>query len=203
MPPLVTAESDDIDEDDEAEDSYALIWLVFKKLQVTEYTNIDDVDDYLRNNEMLIGDQSLHKVGRRASKSTSFLHYLLKGGHTRDYDNRILLIKWVMAKFPTLYLEGVAVGKSILHAAPIKYMAIPKTEFLRKFIEIYPTQVVEILKHTTPEQNLQGELLNRIIPIVRTSAPPQFLEFFGECPEESESSQVGRTINIMYGNMLI
>ncbi|KAI0102608.1 hypothetical protein GGR51DRAFT_527065 [Nemania sp. FL0031] len=191
QPGVVKVESDE--DDHNIDYSYSIIWHFFRKFNDTPHTTTEDVDNYLQSDEVFTSRHLLN-VGEKGSSFASFIHYLLPRRVNAQENKRFLLITWVMRKYPKLYLEGAGAGKSILDVALLyDYLDIKiMTGFLRKFIELYPNEVVDILKKMEEKDihNL-GKVLHSIIPVIRNSAPSQFLRFFREHPEETLSVKTG------------
>ncbi|PNP61158.1 hypothetical protein FNYG_14115 [Fusarium nygamai] len=115
----------------------------------------------------------------------SFLHFCLKA--TLGFNESLPLFNWAMKKYPELYLEGVDRGKSILHLAATKCKASPEKEYLSILIQLYPSQLSDILGKSPVEQ--RGKLLLDIIPFIKSCTCPRFLSFFGYRSIELEPTQ--------------
>lgn len=142
--------------------------------------SISDIDKHLRSKEAT----ELKDVAERGSENLSFLHFLLRA--PEQFKERVPLIKWAMHTCPQLYLVGVESDQSIMHLAAKRCKAAPEKEYLSSLINMYPGQLAEILE----KSRSQEELLRDVIPFIRSSAPPEFLEFLGELPEAPHTEKV-------------
>ncbi|KAI0531583.1 hypothetical protein GGR58DRAFT_229212 [Xylaria digitata] len=166
--------------------SYHSILSAFKKLPPSPEPTVDVVDKFLRGDKKL-EEQDLSNVREAGSDEASFLHFLFKKADS--FKERLPLIRWVMEKHPDLYLKGVEDNKSILQVLATRSKAAEVIQSLSQFVELFPTQVADILKRTETKNAHQGRLLSNIIPAIWNSATPDFLKFFGECSDDAKPTQ--------------
>ncbi|KAI0400668.1 hypothetical protein F4802DRAFT_619718 [Xylaria palmicola] len=186
LPPATVLDGPTAGPHGDVDGSFTMISRAFQRLRITKETTVADVHKHLHEDVQLAQDKELDNVDKRGIDSDSFIHYLLKA--PAQFETRLPLLKWVMERFPYLYREGVSEGKSILHILTMSKV-IGCSKHLGTIVELYPAQVADILKGTPKEDRLQGRLLSDIIPTVQTSAPLEFLEFFGKYPEDMKPKQ--------------
>lgn len=143
--------------------------------QITIY-NFEQVDEFLKGRDRI---RDVLNYVEKVGKDGSFIHYILMSGV--KFPKRLLLLQWVMQKYPELYKTPAPDGRSIFDIAatrcPLHFGSI---------VALYLVQLEDILQAAKNP----GELLCHIMPYIRKSARAELLKFCGDTPIEKAPEKV-------------
>jgi hypothetical protein len=184
--PLQQLQHSITDSDPVDDDINASLWTIsgrLKRFKPTKDSTVEDIDNHMNDDEVVA--KHLPHADKKDVDGQTLLHLLLKvpPGQFQEY---LLHFQWVMWRYPKLYQTGIQEKNSVLHYAQMRCQKAKDKAFLSNLVILYPSQVVDILKLAEDKE----ELLAGIMPFIRTSAGPGFLELFGKGVKELEPKQV-------------